>query len=764
MRSTLEQVFTLLFKYPPRVFERADLVVLPVVPRLALLAGFVVSVVLVWFAARALRGTRPVDRLVIGGMRIAVFAVLAGCLLRPALALTSAVPQRNVLAIALDDSRSMQIRDVDGARRVVAEQRIFADSTVLVRRLADRFALRFFRFSADAVPAPGAGALTASGARTDLATMFGSVRQELADMPVAGIVVVSDGADNASQDLAAALLSLRMKQIPVYTVGVGRERFPRDVSVDRFDVPATTLKGSGALATVTIGARGVDGDSVTVTAEADGQIVATQSLRLPAGREAIQVPLRIPPLDVGTHVVTARISPLKGELITENNQAAALLRVRPGYERVLYFEGEPRFEFAFLRRAFDADSAVRLVGLLRSSKGKYLRINVSDSLDLVNGFPASRDELFRYRALILGDVEASYFTADQLRMIEDFVDRRGGALLVLGGRQALAEGGYAGTAVAQVLPFTLESGGRRTADTALATLKIEPTPAGLAHPALQLGATAAANAARWDSLPTLTSVNQLGDLRPGAEVLLDGRPSPRSEARPVLAIQRYGRGIAAVLGVQDTWTWKMDPNTPVDDHRFESFWRQLVRWLLDQVPERLEVSAVPERVGPGEAVSLRARVADSIYMDVNDATVTAEVTTPTGTVSSVPIGWTMREDGSYAGRFVTTESGTYRYSVLAVHGRDSLRVGGGAILADSRGADMDHAELRSSLLQRIARETGGKYYPLADLSHLPDDVLLTHSGITAHESRDLWDMPVVLVLILILLGAEWGYRRWRGLA
>jgi hypothetical protein len=77
---------------------------------------------------------------------------------------------------------------------------------------------------------------------------------------------------------------------------------------------------------------------------------------------------------------------------------------------------------------------------------------------------------------------------------------------------------------------------------------------------------------------------------------------------------------------------------------------------------------------------------------------------------------------------------------------------------------MDHAELRSSLLQRIARETGGKYYPLADLSHLPDDVLLTHSGITAHESRDLWDMPVVLVLILILLGAEWGYRRWRGLA
>ena len=102
--------------------------------------------------------------------------------------------------------------------------------------------------------------------------------------------------------------------------------------------------------------------------------------------------------------------------------------------------------------------------------------------------------------------------------------------------------------------------------------------------------------------------------------------------------------------------------------------------------------------------------------------------------------------------------------MLAVSGRDSIRSAGNAILADARGADMEHAELRTALLQRIARETGGKYYPIGDLARLPDDVLLTRSGITAHESRDLWDMPIVLLLLLVLLGAEWGYRRWRGLA
>jgi uncharacterized membrane protein len=761
--SALEHVFTFLFKYPPRVFERGDLVLAPVLPVPIIVVGMAVLTALAILAARGLKGVRPVDRIVLATLRLLVFAILAGCLLRPALALSSAVPQRNVLGILLDDSRSMRIRDVDTLRRVAAVQRVFADSTALVRQLSDKFALRFFRFSADASPISDVGALTASGARTDLATAFESVKQELADVPVSGLVVVTDGADNSSSDLSAALLGLRIRHIPVYTVGVGQERFARDLSIDRLDVPSSTLKGSGALVTATVGARGASGDTATVTTEADGRIVATQVITLPSERDVVDVTARVPPLDVGTHVITMRVSQLRGEVITENNEAEALLRVRPGYERVLYLEGEPRYEFSFLRRVFDADSAVRMVGLLRSAKGKYLRINVADSLDLVGGFPTRRDELFRYRALILGNVEASFFTGDQLRMIADFVDRRGGALIALGGRQSLAEGAYAGTPVAEVLPVTLETGGRRSTDTAMATLKIEPTAAGLVHPALQLGATASVNVSRWDSLPSLTAVNQLGELRPGATRLLDGRP-PRGDSRPVLAFQHYGRGVAAVLGVQDTWLWKMDPRSPVEDRSYETFWRQLVRWSLDQVPERVEVMAEPARVGPGEPVTLRARVVDSIYMDVNDATVTVEVTSPTGKIATVPLDWTLKNDGTYAGRFVAEEQGTYRFTTLAVRGKDSTRAPDGALLADSRGADMDHAELRVPLLERIAKETGGKYYPINSLAHLPDDVVLTASGITAHESRDLWDMPIVLLLLVLLLGAEWGYRRWRGLA
>ncbi len=398
MHSALERVFTFLFKYPPRVFQRGELVFAPVVPAPVLAIALVTLAAIVLLAARGLKGIRPVDRVVLWTVRVLVFVLIAGCLLRPALTLSSAVPQRNVLAIVLDDSRSMRIRDVDSLRRLAVVQRVFADSASLVKRLGDKFALRFFRFSADAAPISGAAALTASGARTDISTAFESVKQELADVPVSGIVVVSDGADNSNSDLSAALLGLRIRHVPVYTVGVGQERFTRDLSIDRLDVPSTTLKGSGVLATATIGARGASGDSATVTTEADGRIIASQVVHLPAQREVVDVSTRVPPLDVGTHVITVRVSTLAGEVITENNEAQALLRVRPAFEKVLYLEGEPRYEFSFLRRAFESDSAVRLVGLLRSAKGKFLRINVSDSLDLVGGFPTRREELFKYHA------------------------------------------------------------------------------------------------------------------------------------------------------------------------------------------------------------------------------------------------------------------------------------------------------------------------------------------------------------------------------
>ncbi len=765
LTAAFESVFTFLFKYPPRLFDRGELVLAPVVPVWLIALAALGALALVVLAYRQLRGISRVDRIVLGTTRALALLVVLACLLRPTEVLSSAVSQRNVLAILLDDSRSMRVADVNGASRTSAMQRTFADSSALVRRLASRYAIRTFRFAAEPSPAPAATRLDASGGRTDLAAALNGVRSDLTGLPVAGVIVVTDGADNSGGDLGASILGLKARRVPVYTVGVGEERFSRDLSVTSVSAPPSVLAGSTVLVDAALGVRGAGGEKTTLTAEADGKIVASEEVTFPRRGDVVRTRLRIPPMPAGSYRLTVRARPISGELVAENNEYSTVLDVRPGPARVLYVEGEPRPEFAFLRRAVSADSAVRVVGLMRSAEHKFLRLGVRDSLELVNGFPTRREELFQFRAIILGSIESSFFTGDQLRMLQEFVSQRGGTLLALGGRSALAEGGYAGTPVAEVLPVMLNA---QRADTGAAPLElaIRPTAAGRTHAALRLRDSETASVARWDSLPKLTSVNRLGGLRPGATTLLSGRIGEGRDATevPVLAFQRYGRGTGIVLGVQDTWLWRMHASIPLEDATHATLWRQTLRWLVEGVPDQVELAAVPARVAPGEPVELRARVVDSTFAPVSQASVVARVTTPTGGLVDVPLERSPTADGTYTGRYVPTDRGAFAMSATARIASDTLRSVSGALLADDQGADVEQAELRTGLLRQVANETGGHYYPLSQAARLAEDVNFTESGVTQRDAHDLWDMPIVFLLLVTLLGAEWFYRRRRGLA
>ena len=762
MVAVFESVVQFLFKYPSRVFERGDFVLSPVIPPLLLGLAALAAVAVVVYMYRQVKGVPLRDRLILGGLRVIALLLVIGCLLRPTVVLSSAVPQRNLLAVVLDDSRSMKLKDVDGDSRLAAEQKLLADSSDIVRRLSERFALRFFRFGADAHPVTGTGALTGNGTRSDLASALNTTREELAGLPLSGVIVMTDGADNGGSDLGASLLALRARRVPVYTIGVGQERFARDIAVERVSAPPTILAGASTIVEAVISLRGVKGEKTTVTVEANGRIVTTEEVTLPDRGDVARVRLRVPSMAPGTYRLAVRAKALDKETVIENNELHTVLEVRPGPARILYVEGEPRPEFAFLRRAVAADSALQVVGLMRSAEKKYLRLGVKDSLELVAGFPTTREELFQYRGIILGSIEASFFSGEQMRMIAEFVNLRGGGLLALGGRASFAEGDFPGTPIADVLPLNLD---RTRSDTgAPATLlKIRPTQSGLSHAALQLRGSEPASAARWDSLPPLTSVNHLGSPRSGATVLLTGRTAENIDM-PVLTYQRYGRGTSAILGVQDSWLWKMDTSISVDDVTFATFWRQLLRWLVESAPDQIDVAAVPGRVGPGESVTLRAHVNDSAFVDVNNALVSAHITSPTGRVIDVPLEWSLREDGSYTGKFVAEEAGVYTMIAESRRGRDTTRSISSSFLADDQGADVEQAELRSSLLRRVAQETGGRYYSMADAKRLPDDVVFTDAGVTVRDARDLWDMPIVFLLLALLLGAEWAYRRWRGLA
>jgi uncharacterized membrane protein len=371
--------------------------------------------------------------------------------------------------------------------------------------------------------------------------------------------------------------------------------------------------------------------------------------------------------------------------------------------------------------------------------------------------------LFSYRALVLGSVEAAAFSGDQLQMIADFVDRRGGGLLVLGGARSFGEGGFGGTPVADALPLTIDPRTRASEATELARLQIAPTRAGQSHAATQIAADEAASIARWRQLPQVTSVNAPLQPKPGATVLLTGTDE-RGRTHPVLTWQPYGRGRAVALTLQDTWQWQMHASIALEDMTHENYWRQLLRWLVDGVPDVVEPRTSTERVEPGEAVTVEATVVDRSFVEVNDGVVHATVTRPNGGSIDVPMLWTGERDGQYRGTFVSTEPGAYEVAIDASRGETVLGSSTTFVRAGASDAEYFDPTMHEGPLRRIAEETGGRFYTPDTAQGLAEDVRYAGRGVTSIEERELWNMPIILIALMGLICAEWGYRRAVGLS
>jgi len=752
----VDAVVEFLLKYRPAAFTRGTLAYDPVIPVWAILALAVIGVALaLWSLGRPGRALTRFDRATLATLRLGTVALLAWCLCRPVLVVAESLEQRNVVAVLVDDSRSMRIADVDGASRATTVRALAGGSdSSLLRELAARYQVRVYRTSATG-RVPSVAALGFDGGRTRILSAITRVEDELAGTPLSGVVVLSDGAENGSggngtPSLSDQLATLRARGVPVYTIGIGSTRFARDIEISELGGPRLALRNATVLLDVVVTHRGFGDVSLPIVVEDSGRIVASATIRLSRDAESTPVRLRVPTSEPGARLLTVRVPVQKGELIAENNVRRALLTVRDRREKVLYVEGEPRPELK-----------LQLVALLRSAKDKYLRLGVSDSLELVNGFPTSRAELFGYRAIVLGSIEASFFTGDQLRMIGDFVSERGGGLLMLGGREAFAEGGYVGTALADLVPVDMEVS-TRGEEERLVPVTAVPTPDGLRHPALQVASTDSLVALRWRTLPPLTTVNLLTRAKPGATVLLQGRIGDRGLTRPMLVTQRYGRGRVMALGAQDDWLWQMHADIAVNDSTHELLWRQMLRWLVNDVPDRVE-AVTDEFSGSGDAVPLRAIVRDSGYLRSNGVTVSATVGAPGGASQEIPFDWAIDRDGEYAASFVPAGDGVQEVRVRAVSGTDTTLSQAAYVRVAEPVEEYFGAERRDGLLQQLARETGGRTYTPDRAAEVARDLAYSSSGATEIRRLDLWDAPLVLIVLLTLLGAEWVLRRRRGL-
>jgi uncharacterized membrane protein len=709
-------------------------------------------------------------------LRSALFLLILFLLLKPVVVVPSVIPRSSTVAVLADDSLSMQVADAGrGLTRLEAmKAALFDVDGPFLSRLNERFRTEKYAFSSGLTAFAGGEDLSGQGTASDLGGAVTEAARRSAGSQLSAVVLVSDGAANVSDsDLAAQLRNLRARGLPVYTVGVGSARRAADAELVRVQVPPRVLVGSSIDVEAFVRVTGYGPAKVRLATSEDGRAVKTEEFSLRGEGQAEAVHTEVVPDASGTHRYTFEVQPLEGEVTVENNRREALVEVVEGPLRVLYVEGEPRWELGKLRDALAREEKnVELISLLRTGENKLYRQGVSGEAELAGGFPATEEELFAYDGLMLGSVEASFFTAEQLRNIEAFVARRGGGLLAVGGRFAFGGGGYAGTPVADALPLVIRdraAGLAPDANVSSPTYKAQLTARGATHPVTRLDADRQLSQKLWAELPAVSVPEPTAGVKPGATVLLEARPGAAEgranggAAVPLLASQRYGRGQALAFTAADTWRWRMRLDSKSNAH--ENFWRQMLRYLVQFSPRQVEVAAGQDVYAPGDTVRVVADVRDRKFNPVTDARATARVFKPSGESFEVALRFTTRDDANvYVGEFKADELGRHRIELNAAAPSIGEASAQSELLVAELNREFYDAALDEELLKRIAAETGGKYYTLDEASALVDDLTYRKTDNSRPVTKDLWDMPVNFLLLVGLLSGEWFLRKRHGLA
>jgi hypothetical protein len=745
-------MFEFLFKYSPTVFRKGEFIFLSgwpfwLLPLLVLAA----AAALAYHLYKSPKTSQvPVARRILAGvLQTLLLALLLTLFWHPAIRIATLRPQQNVVAILVDTSRSMALKESPQSRLDKVQSTL---SSGVLQRVQDRFQVRLYGFSAEPNRLENPTQLAANGSATRLGESLAGVLRETSTLPLGAVVVFSDGSDNAGGLDRTVLAEIRQKKIPIHTVGVGRTEFPRDLEIADVSLPTRVLPGSRLAARVQLRHNGLAGQKAHVSVRDGSRILAARDVTL--GAQAVQTEeVLFHSGDPGTRKLSIQVDALPGEEVTGNNQLTRVVQVLPGRRRILYVEGEPRWEFKFIRRAAEDDPSVQLITLLRTSANKFYRQGIDDPKQLADGFPTTAAELFQYQGLIIGTIEANFFTPSQQDLLREFVNRRGGSILFLGGRKSFSDGGWHASPLAEVLPAHL-SGQPGTFHRR--PVKVALTAQGRESLLCRLEEDTEKNAARWAKLPDLADYQLTGELKPGAVALLNAQ-LPGSKDIPMLVVQNYGRGRSFLFATGGSWRWRM--RLDHKDMAHPTFWQQFLRSLVAGVPGPVNLASDRLIYSDDDRIRLRAEVRTKTFEPASSASLTATLTDQSGRLSRFDLHPSADQEGVYEAQIAAPAPGSYQVEVTAnsateLLGRDAL-----VFHREDGVAENFHPQQNRELLEKIAAETGGRYWRLEDVAKLPSEITFSEAGITTRETLDLWDMPVVFLLALLLVSTEWLLRR-----
>ena len=736
----------------------------------------IVLIALVWLLYRkTTRNLSPGWKGTLITLRSMVLLLLLFCLLRPVVTTEQVIPQESYLAVLVDDSQSMSIEDLSGGRsRAAAVAQLLYENGGILEPLADSFQVRTFRFDKDTQRVTDSSGLNASGTASSIDQALGYIDQQLSGLALGGILLLSDGADNEGVDPVPRAQSFGARQIPVFTVGVGQENIPRDVGIVDVAAAKTVLEGSVFNVDVALSNQGYAGREVGLTVFDGDTLVSTERVLLGPDSSTRRFSIELTPEREEAILYRLEVEEQDGEIVLQNNHYSFLVdnSAKPALD-ILYVDGHPRNEYKFIRRAVEEDPSLRLATYLQTGPGKFYRQGIKTPLELSSGFPERMDELYQYEAIILGDVDKDFFTDGQLTMIQDFVAERGGGLLVAGMLDDL----FVDTPLADILPVSLVTsnllpqplrGGIARGNHPTGQLFTpQLTTAGEYSELLRLDSDDSENQRLWREMPQLQGIYVTGRAKPGATVLMEHPLLQFQNQRlPVIATQRYGSGRSMSITSASTWRWQMMMLAADQSH--ERIWRQVLRWLAVSALERVTVDFDREFYHVGDQVNVTATVRDINYLPDNNASVWLRMSDPTGGAIDNAMEWDIDRDGVYRSSFEVQTEGVFNLvvDVASAAGEadrtDTERSAAFVVTPSLR--EFSSAGRDTALLERVAAASGGRYYNLEQTAQLATDITYTPNAYSKEVQEDLWDTPALLLLLILLLCADWMLRRFKGLS
>ncbi len=696
--------------------------------------------------------------------------LVLGFLVEPAVQLRVVRKIKNRLAVVLDRSRSMTLSTDSGLSRYDVALAAIEGAGDDLKQLADSHVVDWFDLE---------GPLATSALKeppkaesSDLLTALERAREAGGGKPLAGLVLLSDGADTGALEGAQrGELSAEAKErlarlgVPVNTIFTGGEAGFRDISVAEVAADEFAFVHNTFEVEITLETAGFDGVTVPVTLEREGEVVASQSVAL-AKDGPTRLTLKAKPDRIGEYVYTVSTPVLAGEAVGSNNQRAFVLSVIRDKIRVLQVAGRPSWDERFLRQHLKENPNVDLISFFILRTPTDLPGAPENELSLIP-FPVEKlftTELRSFDVVIFQDFDyRPYKMAQYLPNIRNAVRDAGLGFVMVGGEQSFSGGGYAGTEIEDILPLRPDMG-------SIVQGVVTPTltEAGRSHPVTDLSRGAGRNEQIWTSLGAWTALNKTGGLAQNATALVVEPRLGGGGPSPLIAVMDAGQGRTMAIASDSMWRWRFGQNRGGQAERsYHRFWSNALRWLVrDPEHSRVRVSPDRRRFDVGEPVDVTITVLGQDYQPVPSAALRVTLEKTGAGAGAAPLQLhdvTTGEGGVGRQRFTSLDPGAYRVRAQASASGKQLGEGTGIFVVEARSMELIRGAPRPDLLAALADHTSGRERqaqddPFSSLATVDPDVV----EVDRRRNVELWDNAWAMIAGIALLALDWAMRRRRG--